>query len=107
MIRQIINELLFWFHFLIMIGSFYLIFILTPFVVLISIVLYKLHLKLFKGCVITKIQRRLGGLDENQTFTEKMYSKFFRKKIRRKYIRLGDIIIWTAITITFIRLVVK
>lgn len=73
----LINELLFWSHLALLtmavISGF---FIPLPMIILL-IILHRLHVWIFGGCLFSKLQQRIGGIPEGKSFLQVVTSRFF------------------------------
>src|SRR3989344_6218554 len=76
-----LQQITFWFHvsivlFLLPIGLF-----LSLPKLIILLLAHKLHLFVFKDCLISKFQKRIGGLPKNTTFVQFATKKLFKTKL--------------------------
>lgn len=74
--NRIVNELLFWLHLLIILGGMAFSFLASPLLVIGMVALHQAHLKVFRGCSLTLLQQKLGGLARGQAFFETMWNRF-------------------------------
>lgn len=88
--KRIINESQIVLHFVVIIGGLVLSWFLHPLVVLLLAVLQKMHLKVFRGCVLTNIHKATGGIAKDKGFWQTVFSRFLNIKISETTARLID-----------------
>ena len=87
---MMMNKILFWGHFsfiaaAITIGLFF------PLTIVIALViLHRIHVVLFDGCIFSHIQHHLGALPKDKNFLQQAAEKLFQKKIALEEVRLID-----------------
>jgi len=92
--QKAINELVFWFHFaLIPLWIAFSVFG-APLLVIALTACHQLHLKIFNGCVFTRLQKNLGGFREGNSFFESLYIRIFRHIPSRRQLRTVDGFVW-------------
>ena len=84
MIREILNEIIFWIHIMVIVFAIFLgVFVYLPFVIL-AIILHRVHVFAFNDCLLSKLQRKFGGLPKNMNFLQNATLKLFGKNINVK-----------------------
>jgi hypothetical protein len=73
---KIVNEFLFWLHLLIILGGMVFSFLASPVLVLGLMTLHQAHLKIFRGCSLTMLQQKLGGLRRGAKFFDVAWARF-------------------------------
>ena len=81
--QNLANEIIFWFHLLFVIFATLVGLFLPPAFVVLLVVLHRIHILVFRGCILSKIQRYLGGLSDDVNFFQ-----FASKKVAGKDISL-------------------
>ena len=74
---KILNKLMSILHLLVMPAAILLALTLSLKMYILANLLYLLHIYVFKGCVITQIQKKLNGLPKNVTFTQYYLEKLY------------------------------
>ena len=94
MTKRIANEIVFWMHFLLI--PLWIAFSVwaAPVVVLIATAGHQLHLKLFRGCALSHLQRRWGGLQEGRNFFETFSERVFKHPLTPRQLRLASQFVW-------------
>jgi len=82
--------LLFWAHLLVGIFGVTIGFYLSLPMVLGIVILHRIHLLLFKGCAITRLQQYLGHFPEQVDFLEIVAKRFTGKEITPAQLRVFD-----------------
>jgi hypothetical protein len=75
---KVVNEIIFWLHLVIVLSGLFLWLVLALPYVILAFVLHQIHLLIFKGCVVTKIQYRLGGVPKNKEFLPYAMKRLFK-----------------------------
>jgi len=99
MIKDKINEILFWLHSLV-IGAYVSIglYLSLQWVLLITL-LHRLHLRAFGGCLLSKLQHKLNGLPKDMDCIGYGIYRFTGKMISKKQERIFD---YTIVSCCFI-----
>jgi hypothetical protein len=79
--RKFINETLFWLHVVITVSGIFVGYIFSLPIVILLISLHRLHWYVLDDCVLTKLQKRLGGLPKEVSFMQHAIHRFMGKKI--------------------------
>ena len=84
------HDVLFWIHvggiiFVLLIG-----FLFTLPTVLLVVVIHRSHTLVFKECLLSKLQKNLGGLPKNMSFLQFASLRLFAKNISSKQSHLLD-----------------
>jgi|GEM_PF-6004935 len=79
--QNIANSFLFWFHIIFIFSAILVGLFLSPWTVIILIVLHRLHMVAFKGCLLSRLQNRIGGLPKDMSFLQLAAKKIFQKNI--------------------------
>lgn len=82
--KRIVNDAQMLLHFVVIIGGLILSWFLHPFVILLIGILQKTHLKIFRGCVLTNINKATGGIDKDKGFWQTVFKRFLNIEIEKK-----------------------
>lgn len=99
---MLLHEFLFLIHlsfvvFAILMGLF-----LPLYQVFLVILIHRVHIKLFHGCFLTRIQRALGGLPQGKDFTQLVAKRLFHKTITPRQSHLlgyGSVVITLSLAL--------
>jgi uncharacterized membrane protein len=75
--RQLVSEILFWTHFLIIVFAVLVGLLLPLWIVLVMAILHRVHTWIFNGCVFSKLERRWGSLDQQSDYLMHMANRLF------------------------------
>ncbi len=81
---------LFWAHIVFIFVSVAVGFFVSPLLVAFLVAFHRIHVFFFGECILSKMQRKIGGLPENVNFLQLAVKKFFRKEISPWESRLID-----------------
>lgn len=87
---RIVYEILFLVHLVAILLAISIGFFLPLSIVVALVFLHRIHILVFHGCVLSRIQRVLGGLPCNQGFLEICAQRIFKKTITRRQGALLD-----------------
>lgn len=97
------KSLLFWTHFGIGLAGMSVGFYLSLPIVITLVVAHRIHVVLFRGCFVSKIQQALGHFPEQVNFLQVVWQKLFGRDIDLSQSRRLDYVI--SVTPVFIALV--
>lgn len=81
---SILHEILFWVHVgMILLGLFIGLFLSLP-VVFVLLVLYRIHLRVFRECVFSRLQKYLKAIPEDLSFFQFALQRLFSMRISRQ-----------------------
>jgi len=104
--EEVLNEFLFWVHVIVTVGGVFLGYIFSLPMVLVLICLHRLHWYVLDDCVLTKIQKKIGGLPREMSFMQYAILRFIGKKVtKRSATRVSYSFITTAILISVLNTV--
>ena len=86
-----LNGFLFWFHVCLILGFLFMGLYFPLSIVIGVLVLQKIHMIVFNGCLLTKLQRSLGHLPNGLNFIQITVQRIFRKEISKKQGVLVDL----------------
>lgn len=102
------KEILFWTHIAVIFAAVSIGFFFQFWVTMAIVILHRLHLIVFNGCLISKIQEKIGGaIRAHDDFLQEVARRFFERKItpaQSKKIDYG--IISIPVAVSFLRLFV-
>jgi len=102
---KVFNQFLFGLHAAIIPSSLLASFLVSPPIVFAGIAVHRLHIKLFGGCVITKIQQKTKGLAKSRKFTEELWFKIFHRRPSKQGLEILNQASWVLpLAIAFIRI---
>lgn len=79
MMKQLLREILFWTHVVLMMGAI-LVGLLLPFWAFAVLAFFhRVHMHVFRGCLFSHLQKRLDCMPKDQTFIQHMMERFFRR----------------------------
>jgi len=79
--KNIANNFLFWFHVIFIFSAILVGLFLSLWTVVVLIVLHRLHVIAFKGCLLSRLQNMTGGLPKDMSFLQLAARKIFQKNI--------------------------
>ena len=90
MIKEKTNEFLFWLHAgIILVGTLLGLFV-SMMTVYWTILIHRIHIIIFGGCIISKYQKKLGGLPKDMKFLQYVIYRFNGNLISKKQERIFD-----------------
>lgn len=84
------KEFLFWLHVLLILVYIYLGFFVSFWVVFFVFLIHRIHLKIFGGCIITKLQKKKQHIQEELVFFQVAVKRFFSRDIDLKTVDIID-----------------
>lgn len=84
------STFLFWFHILFIAAAIATGFFLPLWVILVLVVLHRLHIYTFNGCLLSKLQQRTGSLTPGQNYLQLAAQRLFGATITRRQSKLID-----------------
>lgn len=88
--KQWQNEALFWLHAAIIVAGLFMGLVFPFWAVVVIVVLHRLHLKIFNGCIISKWQTANNGLSAEESYISQLWRRLFNKKLTVKGVRVVD-----------------
>jgi hypothetical protein len=99
-----LNKSLFWIHISIIVALLAAGLWVTSWTMFLVIVAHRIHVWMFDGCLISKIQQKTGGLDADTNFLQMVTEKIWGKQLSIFQAQLADYcIVATAFALTLIR----
>lgn len=95
---SLLNALLFWLHFGLLIGAVGSGFFLPLPVIFTLIVLHRMHVWIFGGCLLSRFQELLGGIPQNTSFIQLIARRLFGLELTQAQ---GHRVDYLLATITF------
>ncbi len=77
----LLREILFWLHIFFIIAAVSVGLFVTPYLAFALVALHRIHVFLFGECVLSKVQKKAGGLPGNMNFLQLAVKRFFQKEI--------------------------
>ncbi|OGL78913.1 hypothetical protein A3J43_00840 [Candidatus Uhrbacteria bacterium RIFCSPHIGHO2_12_FULL_54_23] len=74
--HKTINEFLFWLHLSVVIAWLVFSFMASPLWVLAVTAAHQIHLRVFQGCSLSILQRKLGGLGKDKSFFDQVCERW-------------------------------
>ena len=75
------KEFLFWLHVCLVVGYLSLGLFFSFWIVAIVVLAHRLHYKIFDGCILSKLQKKVKGLAEDRFFLQEAVWRFLRVEI--------------------------
>jgi uncharacterized membrane protein len=86
-----LHEFLFWLHIILIVGAAIAGWWLPWQIVVAMVVMHRLHLKIFGGCALSRLQIYLGGLEPGRNFLQQAVERFWGRHISSDAARCIDI----------------
>ena len=91
-----IKSFLFWVHIMVGLAGMALGFYLSLPIVITLVIAHRVHLFLFRGCFISRIQQALGHFPRQVNFLEVVARKLWRRDITKAQVKVFDVAISTT-----------
>ncbi len=88
--QNISREILFWLHVFFIIAAVSVGLFVTPYLAFALVTLHRIHLFIFGECVLSRVQKKTGGLPEDMNFLQLAVKRFFQKEISVPASRIID-----------------
>ena len=88
--QYIYQQFIFWLHALFVMAAVSIGFFISPLVAFGLVILHRAHIYFFGECLLSKFQRKAGGLPEGMNFLQLASKKLFGKEISSSQSRIID-----------------
>lgn len=88
--KQWLHEALFWLHFFVILGGVLMGLVLPWWLALTAIVAHRVHLKLFDGCALSRLQKKTNSLAANQDYLQDLGKRLFNYDLPKQYVKTAD-----------------
>lgn len=88
--KKVLGEILFWIHIKIILLGLLLGIIFPLTTVIIVFAAHRLHLTLFRGCAVTKLQKAIGAIPKDMGFTDFAIQRLFHKHLNARQLKTLD-----------------
>jgi|TARA_Y100000034_G_scaffold17012_1_gene18493 hypothetical protein len=90
MIKKKFNEFLFWLHAVVILAGTLLGLFVSMVTVYWAILIHRIHIIIFGGCILSKFQKKLGGIPKDISFLQYAIYRFSGNMISRRQERFFD-----------------
>jgi len=100
--RELALDILFWMHIGVIIFSLFIGLLVSLTIALLLILLHRIHIIVFKECLLSKLHKYLGGLSSDISFLQFASLKLLRKKIslqQSNRLDYGFVLIYVTIAV--------
>jgi hypothetical protein len=100
------SKVIFWSHSAIIFLAVFSGLILPPLIVVSLVVIHRLHIFIFRGCLLSKLQRKAGGLPPGWDFLQFASYKFFGMTITPRQSQIADyLLVSVSLLFAFSRMI--
>ena len=85
-----LHEALFWAHFGIVAGAVLMGLVLPWQIAVGLIILHRIHVRMFDGCVFSRLQKKTGALDHSEDYLQQLTKRLFNYNLQSKHVKTLD-----------------